>query len=174
MTLLEQLERRSGYATVFELLSARGPSDVTGFVVPVHVDAVQCVSRIWLASHVGDECIERFAPFIAHRDSATTVVMEGCVVGVKTTSLGGTPRTVFTGKTVLASVPVGDVALTVKATATLHEASSQVSDEHVFPVAAVTVTQPERVSVLVSDAFYGYQSSESNVGQIERWRHDVN
>src|ERR1051325_7891617 len=65
------------------LLYLRCPPHVSGLVVPVVVDAVERVLAGRSAPDVGKEALERLAPAIAHRDTATAVSVKRLMLRVE-------------------------------------------------------------------------------------------
>ncbi len=61
-------------ARVARLLAPCRPSAVCRFVIAVVVDAVNRMIRRRSMSHVGQECLERLAPSVAHANAASAVI----------------------------------------------------------------------------------------------------
>lgn len=82
-------------ARIGDLLHACGPSDVTGFVMTIVVDAIKCQRGMWTSAHVGKEMEEPFAPALADMNTSCAVVPVFGVVGVMTALNHLAPQRVF-------------------------------------------------------------------------------
>ncbi len=130
------------------------PTAVTGFVVPVRVDAVQRVTSRWPQPDVSQKGRKVIQPLRAHLDSPASPIMEAQSVRVVTPRLGVIPRSVFRGnqsrfstadcRPVLQAVPSSCFQL--EAPATLRSAFAQSVTKHDTFFAAVASTQPLRMT----------------------------
>lgn len=71
---------------VEHLLRSCRPSNIAGYVRTVIVDAVYGVIRGWSGSYVIEKGLERRAPSMMHRDTASAVVFVSLALFVKTTT----------------------------------------------------------------------------------------
>ena len=83
-------------APVIVLDFVRGPSNISGFVMPVCVDAVERVTRRTLA-HVGQKIRKRVSPALAHLNAAGTIRGVAGVTRVVTATFRAVPRVVRRG-----------------------------------------------------------------------------
>ena len=90
---------------VLHLFAMCCPSAVAGFVVSVHVDAVDAVTLRSL-SHVAEKQLERLSPSIADSDSSTSIVFVPWASRSGATLNNCTPYTVFCRVLPVVAVPV--------------------------------------------------------------------
>jgi hypothetical protein len=165
---------------VGRLLERRRPPAVGGVVRSVVVDAINGVTRPRLFAHVGEECLERSSPALAHDDAAPTPVS---VAGM---GRAMTPRAHRNPRLVLRRMPspvrlVGRGALLQRTAATprvsaLHkvnptgEEGAATAREFVIPVSADLSCESNDAAAVdyFSIPIFGLRSSSHSVKYTPR------
>jgi len=132
------------------------PTNVSRFVRPFVVDAVDRMLRGRSTSYVGKEVFKRFSPSVAHGDPARPVVSEISMVRVVTTRDHRTPCSIFRGRRGFAvgRFPVSTRGFTelrakfaAKASARLRSTTIEHLGKNDRLVPAFTTTSPTRALV---------------------------
>ena len=127
------------------LLGICSPSAVSGFIVPIVVDAVQ-EHAFRAASHVGQE-VSEISPPVAYRYPTPSPICPFFVVRIGTSLNHVCPRIVFGGSSVSWRIPMFPVLFPLKASTTfgfVFLIGSKIVREEDFLRPAVTATKPAR------------------------------
>lgn len=101
------------------------PPAVVGFIVAIYVDAVYRVIRRWLRPHIGQEVLERVAPPVANRDTASAVMFPSDCIRIRAAVLESLPGAILRGvRPVVPQFQFSD-ALSFQASATLGQAAGE-------------------------------------------------
>jgi hypothetical protein len=92
---LSIVRQKAACPSVSSLFSPCRPSAVSRLVVPVVVDAFDCVLGSWLRSHVCKKGLKRVNPAITNLDSATAVKRKGLVFRIQDTRFHRAVANVF-------------------------------------------------------------------------------
>lgn len=133
-------------AFVSRLFLRGGPAAVAWFVVPIIVDAIQRTANR-TRPHVSQECLERVAPAVAHRDATAAVIGEAVVASREAPLSHAAPTLVLPRPSrELRSVAVNSgcrpEALAAHASAAGRLATQQLTADDFGGVAAITDTGP--------------------------------
>ena len=165
-------------AAIVALLLWGGPSDVSGAVVPIHVDAVNGVLRSRTSTDVGEERGERSAPASADADSTAAVSGEVCNVRIGAARDHVAPDTVLQRSAIADSMAVSPICVTesdrplqVEAAAAPGAAADQTLPcRNPFGPAAADAT-PHGVLVVHADEGHDSKTTELTAYEVEDLLH---
>ena len=84
------------WAPIFILLAVSSPTTVSRLVITFVVDSIQC-APFWAFAKMNEERGKAISPFVAHGNSATTIVSVFLVGWIETARLRFAPRSIFFG-----------------------------------------------------------------------------
>lgn len=161
---------------VVALLRRCGPTAITGFIIPVVVDAIQC-EAIWRRIHVCHKASEVISPEVRHYNTAASVVIKLFIPRIVATLSGVLPRYVLTRyasflrEAMCGRPSAGHFSTETPATI---GAPSYCLCEHCSHGAAVTKAHPTYGTAIADDWMKDEQSSGALVRPIlERSSHHI-
>lgn len=162
------LMRVPSRAAIPNLLLSGSPSNIAGFIVPVVVrKAVNGMLRRGARANVRQKGREVVTPFVAHRNTATTIVCVLVVFGVEATALHMLPYAPFRRETHAVRAFNLSKELSPPAPATASEPTSQALAQYRAVLAAFTTALPPRLPAFARNLTKHSQPPEHVAGKID-------
>lgn len=156
---------------VVYLLARRRPSAITRLIVAVVINAIDRVTRAWLAAQIIKKCLERVTPPIAHRNTSSAVAMPVLMVSILASLNHSGPCLVFASALTNLRLSMPHPRTTPTA---FRFTATKIRGLDLRGLAAIAMTYPRAFSAFVLSQMKRNEPTKAPAGEIYRCWHLLN